>query len=102
LTNRNLITLRNDVFFITNGIEELLRTLTERQHQRVWIVGGGKIASLFIQYGLIDEYLIFIIPVLLDSGIPLFQSIPERSRQLVEATSYSSGAVKLHYRKKSL
>jgi dihydrofolate reductase len=102
LTNRNLITPRNDVFFIANGIEELLRTLSEHQHQRVWIVGGGKIASLFVQYGLIDEYLLFIIPVLLDSGIPLFQSVPDRSLELVEVKSYPSGAAKLHYRKKLL
>lgn len=101
LTQRNLSTTRDDVFFVQNGVEEVLKTLTEQHHQRVWIVGGGKIASLFIQQELVDEYILFVMPTLLGSGLPLFQSVPELKLDLVGLDSYDSGVAKLHYKKKS-
>jgi dihydrofolate reductase len=98
LTNRNLSTDRNDIFFISD-IEAILRDINDRGYKRIWIVGGAKVASLFMERGLIDEYILSLIPIILGTGIFLYQNVPEQKLSLVKTKSYTSGAVELHYQK---
>jgi dihydrofolate reductase len=96
LTSRALSTDRNDVVFI-NTIEEALKDIERRGLKRVWIVGGGKAASAFMVKGLVDEYILTLIPIILGTGISLYQAVPEQKLNLVKTKSYASGAVELHY-----
>jgi dihydrofolate reductase len=100
LTNQDLSTERTDIYFIRGGVEEVVENVNKKGYQRVWLVGGGKIASLFINRGLVDEYVITVIPTVLGEGIPLFQSVPELKLDLISVQTYSSGLVELHYKKK--
>jgi len=62
-------------------------------------LGGAEVAGLFIEHGLVDEYLIYVHPVLLGEGNPLFPSSKTRHRlDLVETRTFGSGVVLLHYR----
>lgn len=62
------------------------------------VLGGANIASTFIRLGLIDEYRLFVAPVVLGSGKPLFGALDERiNLRLVEARTFSSGVVLLRY-----
>lgn len=99
LTSRNLSTKRNDVLFIKGGVEEVLKNVKEKEYKRVWLMGGGNVASSFINRGLVDEYIIAIVPTILGSGISLYQSVTELKLDLVSTKSYSSGVVELHYEK---
>ncbi|HBK66431.1 MAG TPA: dihydrofolate reductase, partial [Cyanobacteria bacterium UBA11166] len=56
LTSRDLSTPRNDIFFVKGDIPEVIENINKKNYQRVWVVGGGKVASSFISQGLIDEY----------------------------------------------
>jgi dihydrofolate reductase len=38
----------------------------------LWLVGGGKALAAFLDAGLVDEIEVFVMPILLGSGIPLF------------------------------
>ncbi len=98
LTTRNLSTVRSDILFVKGGVEEVIEEVNQKEYQRVWLVGGGQVASSFIQRGLVDEYIITIIPIILGSGISLYQSLPELKLTLVESKSSSSGMVELHYK----
>jgi dihydrofolate reductase len=61
-------------------------------------LGGPNIASTFIQLGLIDEYRLFIQPVVLGSGTPFFPVLDNRIKlRLVETRTFSSGVVYLRY-----
>lgn len=67
----------------------------------IWLVGGGQAAGQFISGGLVDEYIVSVVPVLLGSGIPLFRDTgAERGLTLQGARTYPSGIVQLHYRHK--
>jgi dihydrofolate reductase len=60
------------------------------------IVAGANLAATFIRLGLIDEYRLYIHPVLLGSGKPMFPPLPDRiNLKLVETRTFGSGAVLL-------
>lgn len=72
--------------------------LEARGIRRAWLVGGGTLAASFRAAGLITEYIVSTIPVILGSGIPLFGAPgPQQRLRLVETTSYPDGLVQSRY-----
>jgi dihydrofolate reductase len=62
-------------------------------------VGGAGLASTFIRLGLVDEYRLFVSPVILGAGTPFFPPLDERIKlELVETRTFASPAVYLRYR----
>ena len=73
--------------------------LTARGIRRAWLMGGGKLASSFLAAGLIDEISLGVMPVVLGSGIPLFDGgIAPTHLTLVERKDYKGGALGLTFR----
>jgi len=61
-------------------------------------VGGAGLASTFLQLGLIDEYWLYVHPVILGSGKSMFHQLHDRiNLQLVETRTFGSGVVLLRY-----
>ena len=59
-------------------------------------VGGAGITSAFMQLGLIDEYCLYIHPIILGRGKQLFPHLPDRiDLQLIETHTFGSGVVLL-------
>jgi dihydrofolate reductase len=76
----------------------VLRELQARDLRRAWLVGGGELAGAFQAEGLISEYIISIIPVILGAGIPLFGSHGSaQALKLIESKTYPSGVAQLKY-----
>ena len=66
--------------------------------QDVWIVGGAQVQSAFLAAGELDRLEIFLIPVLLGDGIPLFpkgETIDDL--KLNESETLERGRVRLEY-----
>jgi dihydrofolate reductase len=63
-------------------------------------VGGAGLASSLIEFDLIDEYLLFVFPVVLGGGTPYF-SAPDTKidLELVETRTFGSRVVYLRYRR---
>lgn len=61
-------------------------------------LGGADVAATFMEHGLIDEYRIYVHPVLLGEGRHLFQrSDVVRDLRLIETRVFGNGVVLLHY-----
>jgi dihydrofolate reductase len=61
-------------------------------------VGGAGLASTFMKLGLIDEYRLFVSPVVLGGGTPYFPPLDERiNLELVETRTFGSRVVYLRY-----
>lgn len=78
---------------------ELAATLRQQGYRRVWLVGGAALVAAFRAEGLISEYILTVIPILLGDGIPLFIAPgPAASVKLRTAETFASGVVQLTYR----
>jgi dihydrofolate reductase len=65
-------------------------------------VGGAGLAASFAELGLIDEYRLFVSPVLLGGGTPFFPALDEKvDLELVETRTFGSRVVYLRYRRRS-
>ena len=61
-------------------------------------LNGTALAASLKGSRLIDEYLLFVHPVLLGGGTPLFPAgEPRTGLRLVDSTTYPQGVVRLHY-----
>ncbi len=79
-----------------NIVEEIARLKT--QPGKDMSVGGATIATALRQRGLIDEYQLFIQPVILGSGTPLFgTSTAKINLRLIETRTFGSGVVYVRY-----
>jgi len=82
---------------VRGNIADEVNKLKE-QPGKAMSVGGAEIASTFMQLGLIDEYRLFMNPVVLGGGTPFFPSLHNPiNLRLVEARTFSSGVVLLRY-----
>ena len=67
----------------------------------IWLLGGSELITSFLEKGLIDEFVITMIPTFIGHGIPLFTSTNSESQlEFVKAETFNSGVVNLHYKKK--
>ncbi len=81
-----------------NAAEEVARL--KGQPGRDLAVGGAGLASTFIRRGLIDEYRLFVSPVVLGGGTPYFPAVDARiDLELVETRTFASRVVYLRYRR---
>jgi dihydrofolate reductase len=81
-----------------NAAEEVARL--KEQPGKDLSVGGAGLASTFARLGLIDEYRLFVSPVVLGGGTPYFPPLDERiNLELVETHTFGSRVVYARYRR---
>jgi dihydrofolate reductase len=83
---------------VKEDLREEIAKLKQEPGKDMVLFGSGEIVSALAQSGLIDEYLLFVAPVVLGSGIPLFKGMNETIKiKLVGTQNLSSGVVLLRY-----
>lgn len=81
------------------GPRGVVDQLVSEGHRRIWLVGGGALASSFAAEGLIDEYIISYVPVVLGSGVGLLGGRGDmRALHLIDSETFSDGIVQCRYR----
>jgi dihydrofolate reductase len=78
------------------AVEEVARL--KEQPGKDLAVGGAGLASTFIRAGLIDEYRLFVNPVVLGAGTPYFPALDQRiGLELIETRTFGSRVVYVRY-----
>ncbi|HMP92456.1 MAG TPA: dihydrofolate reductase family protein [Phnomibacter sp.] len=86
--------------FYTGNLVALVQQLKAKPGKNIYCDGGAEIINELLQYDVIDEYIISIIPVLVGNGIRLFKdNRPEQELELVSARAFESGLTQLHYKR---
>ena len=83
---------------VKDQIREEIETLKQQPGLDLMIFGSPRLTHTFMHLGLIDEYRLFLNPIVLGGGIPLFQDIKEWTKlKLLETKTFQAGVVGLHY-----
>jgi dihydrofolate reductase len=78
--------------------EEVMELKAQPGHDLV--LGGADLAAAFMRHDLIDEYRIYVHPVIIGKGKPLFQPSAARiNLQLAETRTFGNGVVLLRYQR---
>lgn len=102
VTQRDLPFASDSVELVDKDIEVLADEL-KQQYGHVWLVGGAQLAQHFLKLELVDELTLSLIPVLLGTGIPLFESIRgPHQLSLIESVTRDGGIVDLQYNVESV
>lgn len=80
--------------FINGDIKERVQGIVKQPGKNIWLYGGSKLTTTFINLGLIDIYKLAVHPVILGQGKPLFENINERHKmKLLDVQGFKSGVV---------
>ncbi|MEX2116987.1 MAG: dihydrofolate reductase family protein [Bacteroidota bacterium] len=87
---------------IHNDLLKKINDLKNRKGKDIIMFGSPGAAHSLMQLDLIDEYWLFVNPILLGRGIPLFRNINEVSHvTLISSHTFPSGVVCLNYKRSS-
>lgn len=88
----------NNSSLVKENVEEEIKNLKQQPGKDMVILGSPRFAHYLMQFDLIDEYKITVSPVLVSSGLPLFQGLKEKvNLKLIENKTFDSGAIGLVY-----
>jgi dihydrofolate reductase len=91
----------SNAIFISSNIKEMALEIKHQPGKNIWLYGGAKIITTFLNLDLIDEYRLAVHPVILGKGKRIFQNIEERHRlELVEIETYKSGVTLQRFKAK--
>jgi dihydrofolate reductase len=97
--SRTLEKVEGNARLVREGAAEEVARLKQQAGKNL-AVGGAGLASTFVRLGLIDEYHLFVSPVVLGGGTPYFPDLDERiNLELVETRKFGSRVVYVRYQR---
>lgn len=85
---------------ISENIKDRINELKQKEGKEIVIFGSPSAAHSLMKSDLIDDFWLFVNPILLGNGIPVFSNIEEITKlKLTAAHTFSSGVVCLHYQR---
>jgi dihydrofolate reductase len=86
--------------FYSGNLADLVQRLKSEDGKNIYCDGGAEIINELMKHDLIDEYIISVIPILLGNGTKLFKdNRPEQELEFVQAKSFETGLMQLHYKR---
>jgi dihydrofolate reductase len=85
---------------ISENVSENINKIKQQAGKNILIFGSPSASNSLLNLGLVDEFWIFVNPVLLGQGIPLFRNISESIKlSMIETRKFDTGVIALHYEK---
>ena len=99
-TNHKVTDTDDYVTFVDTDIAAFVRRLKDQPGKDIWLIGGGQINTILLNAGLIDELMVFIHPIILGGGIPLFGGTPhERKFMYHSSRAFEDGLLEVVYKR---
>ena len=77
---------------------DLVQSLKANGKEDIWVVGGGQVNTLLANADLIDELMIYVMPIVIGEGIPLFgKGLDQKMLTIKSSQVFTSGVVELIY-----
>ncbi len=85
---------------IGDHLSENINQLKQQEGKNILIFGSPRASHSLLNLGLVDEFWLFVNPIILGEGIPLFKDVPGIiNLKLVESKTFDCGVIALHYEK---
>lgn len=86
---------------ISDHLADNINKIKKQDGKNILIFGSPTASQSLLNHGLIDEFWLFVNPILLRHGIPLFKDVIETTKlKLIETKTFSCGVIALHYETK--
>ncbi|MEK6970850.1 MAG: dihydrofolate reductase family protein [archaeon] len=82
---------------VTKNVPSFVEKLKKGKGKPIWLVGGGQLASLLVNEGLVDEMWLYIHPRILGEGTPLLEDVGEISLKHISTHAFPEGLVEMKY-----
>ena len=90
----------NNTTIISDQLSNNINRLKRQEGKNILIFGSPGASQSLLNEGLIDEFWLFVNPIILGQGMPLFKDITGTTKlKLVESKTFACGVIALHYRK---
>lgn len=99
LTRRPLEDPPDGVEAISGNAYDVREHFLAAGFETTWLVGGAELAELFRQEGMIDEWIVHIVPRTIGGGVPLFGG-PEENLEITDVRALGRGTVEMRMRRK--
>jgi dihydrofolate reductase len=84
---------------IKGDVAEGVRKLKDEPGKDLSVLGSGGLVQTLVEHGLVDEYALWIHPIVLGSGKRVFrEGVPKLSLELVDTKTSTTGVLLLTYR----
>ena len=85
---------------ISSHLSEHINQLKEQDGKDILIFGSPGASQSLLNEGLIDEFWLFVNPIILGKGMPLFKDVTVATKlKLAESKTFECGVIALHYGK---
>ena len=85
---------------IAGQLADNINTIKQQQGKNILIFGSPRASQSLLNEGLIDEFWLFVNPIILGKGMPLFTDITGTTKlKPVESKTFAGGVIALHYAK---
>ncbi len=85
---------------ISEQLSDNINKIKGQEGKNILIFGSPRASQSLLDEGLIDEFWLFVNPVILGKGMPLFKDVTGTIQlNLVESKTFPGGVIALHYRK---
>lgn len=84
--------------FTAESAREVVESLRKNPGGSIWLIGGGELVRSCLEDDLIDEYRIFVHPIILGGGLPLFPPHERETKlKLTGHQSFPNGLLEMRY-----
>jgi dihydrofolate reductase len=85
---------------ISDQLEDKISEVKKQEGKNILIFGSPSASRALLAAGLIDEFWLFVNPIILGQGRPMFKESNDRiDLRLIEARAFGCGVIALHYAK---
>jgi dihydrofolate reductase len=85
---------------ISDQLSDNIHKLKQQEGKNILIFGSPRASQSLLNEGLIDEFWLFVNPIILGEGMPLFKNITGTTQlKLVESKTFDCGVIGMHYGK---
>jgi dihydrofolate reductase len=85
---------------ISDQLSDNINELKQQEGKNIIIFGSPSASQSLLNEGLVDEFWLFVNPIILGHGMPLFKDITGTTKlKFVESKTFACGVIALHYAK---